>query len=75
VATCPVGSSLVVAFSYAGFGLAFTLPRQMLPTGQVPTQHFGFICISHFDKFCAKVGFVRLREGNLGIRPQGTFLP
>jgi len=39
-APCPVGSSLVVAFSHARFDVAFTLTRQMLPTGQVPTQHY-----------------------------------
>jgi len=48
VGICPVASSLAVAIFYAGFGLAFTLTRQMLPTGQMPTQQYGFICRNCF---------------------------
>jgi len=55
VATCPVVSLLVVALFYTGFGLAFTLPRQMLPTGQVPT-HCGLVCKNHLGNHTGIVG-------------------
>jgi len=50
-APCPVGSSLVVTVSHAGFGLAIILSRQMLPTGQVPTPHHCLICSNRFGNY------------------------
>jgi len=48
---CPVGSSLVVAISYARFDVALTLTRQMLPTGQVSTQHYGLFAVTIYGNY------------------------